>query len=171
MKKKTSDKELDLIDLGLRDVYSACYAFGFALLCLALGIALSCASSSYEDTAPHLAFLIVGLILVAFSLSLVVLGFLFLKKDRQVKEGALLRCPLQSKKIIRNGYLVGTVLCAIGITTLVVGMLQFPEKPIHGVALLAGSTVVLFYGILLLISTVRDHLIVKKASPLTASNK
>ena len=132
---------------------------------------MSCASSSYEDTAPHLAFLIVGLILVAFSLSLVVLGFLFLKKDRQVKEGALLRCPLQSKKIIRNGYLVGTVLCAIGITTLVVGMLQFPEKPIHGVALLAGSTVVLFYGILLLISTVRDHLIVKKASPLTASNK
>ena len=168
MKKKiSSDKELDLADLGLRDVYSACYAFGFAFLSLAVGIALSCASVAYENLAAHLTFLIVGLCVSVFGIALMILGFLFLKKERNIKDGASLRCPIQSKKLLRNGYVVGGILCLIGLTTLTVGMLQFPKRPIHGVALLAGSVVALLYGMLLIVATIRDQLLANKASSLT----
>lgn len=169
-KKAASDKVLDLIDLGLRDVYSSCYSFGFALICLSFGVALSCASPCYENGAAHFAFLLVGLFVSVLGAALVVLGFLYLKKERKSKDGAILRCPIQDKKILRNGYLVGGFLLAIGWATLVLGTLQFPARPIHGVAFLAGSFVVLLYGVLLIVSTIRDHLIAKKVGNLSKAS-
>ncbi len=165
MKKKTkSDKELDLIDLGLAKVYSACYSFGFGGLSLLIGLALSCSFSRYDVLAARLPFLLVGSLLVALSFFLIVLGFYLLDGKGNAKKAVSLRCPIQSKKVIRNGYIIGAFLCLVGLTTLILSVLQFPGKPIHGIALLAGSFVALLYGMLLLISTIRDQLIVKRFS-------
>ncbi len=99
--------------------------------------------------------------LVALSIVLFIFGIWFFKKERKASEEPMLRCPIQEKKILRNGYIVSGVLLAAGIGTLIGGSLFFPNFPIHGTVLLAGSFVVLFYGSLLLVSTVRDHLIVE----------
>lgn len=163
MRKKNSNKELDLIDLGLRDVYSACYFFACSALCLIYGLTLSCVSIRYEALAPYLALLIIGLCLVLASLILFLFGFLFLKKRKKPLENPALRCPVQERKILRNGYVVSAVLNVIGIIVLTVGLFFLPSLPINGATLLLASFVVLFYGFLLLISTIRDHLIAKKA--------
>ena len=161
MKKQKPGKELDLIDLGLRDVYSACYFFACSGLCFIYGLTLSCLSRLYENLAAFLSLLLIGLLLIASSIALLIFGYLFLRKERKTAENPALRCLVQDKKILRNGYIVSGVLGTIGIIVLIVGSLFFPALPIHGTALLLGSLVVMFYSSLLLISTLRDHLIAK----------
>ena len=163
MKKQKPNKELDLIDLGLRDVYSACYFFACSGLCLTFGLALSFLSRLYENLAAFLALLLIGLFLVASSLVLLAFGFVFLKKERKPSDNLSLRCPIQDRKIIKNGYIVSGFLITIGIVVLIAGSLFFPGLPIHGTALLLGSFVVLFYASLLLIATIRDQMIAKAA--------
>ena len=161
MRKQKSNKELDLIDLGLRDVYSACYFFACSGICFVYGLTLSCLSRLYENLAAFLAFLIVGLFLAASSVVLLIFGFLLLKKERKVVNNPTLRCPVQEQKVLRNGCVVSGVLGSIGLVILIVGSLFFPALPIHGTALLLGSFIALFYASLLLVSTIRDHLISK----------
>ncbi len=161
MKTQKSNKELDLIDLGLCDAYRACYFFACSGICLIFGLTLSCISSAYESLAAFLVLLLIGLFLVASSLVLLPFGFVLLKKERKASENYSLRCPIQAKKIIKNGYIVSGFLGAVGIIVLIVGSLFFPGMPIHGTALLLGSFVVLFYASLLLISTIRDQMIAK----------
>ncbi len=163
MKSQKSNKELDLIDLGLRDAYFACHLFACSVLCLIFGLALSCLSRLYESLAPFLALLLIGLFLATASLVLFAFGFAFLKKGRKASDNFSLRCPIQDKKIIRNGYVVSGFLIAIGIVVLIAGSLFFPSLPIHGTALLLGSFVALLYASLLLIATIRDQMIAKAA--------
>lgn len=161
MKSQKSDKELDLIDLGLRDAYSACYLFACSGICLIFGLTLSCISRLYESLAAFLAFLLIGLFLATASLAFFAIGFVFLKKGRKASDNVSLRCPIQDKKIIRNGYVVSGFLAAIGIIVLIAGSLFFPSLPIHGTALILGSFVTLLYAFLLLIATIRDQMIAK----------
>lgn len=157
---KKSDKELDLVELGLRDAYSGCYCFAFSFLCIVFGIALSCLSRYYENLTAFLCLLLCGLCLVLLSLALLAYGIRLVKKKSEASVNPVLHCPIQEKKILRNGYIVSSVLLSSGIGVLIAGSLFFPRLPIHGTVLYACSFVVLLYGSLLLISTIRDRLIV-----------
>ena len=159
--KGISDKQRDLEDLGLSHFYSVGYCFSFSSLALFMGIGFSCVSRVYGDSAAFLSLLIVGLSLIAGAIALLGFGLFFTKKKESKAENPILRCPSVSKTVLRNGYLVGGVLLLLGWASFTVGLLFFPQKPVNGAMLAVVSFVVLFYGRLLILSTIRDQLINK----------
>lgn len=158
--KKLSPKQKDLASLGVAHLYSSVYCFAFASFSFFVGLALTLASLRYEAFSAWLAFLLSGLILIALSLAIFPFGLRDLKRKETPTLEPLL-CPITPKKIIRNGYIVSAILLAIGWIVVAVGMLQFPDVPVAGVSLFAVALVVLFYGRLLLLATVRDHLLAR----------
>jgi hypothetical protein len=164
-KSKLTPKEQDLIALGIYPIYRAMHFFAFSFILLISGICLCLTSRFYfADAKGALAsFLAFGIFAIAVSLLLALFGLYWLKKKGVKQENAVLLCPLSEKRIIRNGYLVSSVLLLIGYTSFAIGMLFYPAKPIHGTALFCASLVVLFYASLLLIATIRDQMIVSAA--------
>ena len=161
-KNKLTPKEQDLIALGIYHIYKAMHFFAFSFILLVSGICLCLTSRFYfaDAKGAFASFLAFGIFAIALSLALAFFGIYWLSKKGVRQENAVLLCPLSEKKIIRNGYLVSSMLLLIGYVSFTIGMLFYPAKPIHGTALFCASLVVLFYGFLLLIATIRDQMIV-----------
>lgn len=168
MKKDTllSKKQQDLASLGVGHLYASAYCFSFGCFASLVGLALALTSTRYQDFASWLAFLLVGLGLIGTGLVIFAFSFLALKKKKDPEPQPTLLCPIASLKVIRNGYWVAGALLLIGWVTLTIGVLHFPERPIEGFCLFAVSLIVLLYGRLLLLATIRDHLIFKASKEL-----
>ena len=158
--KGLSRKQKDLASLGVGSLYSGIYCFAFSSFGIFSGLVLCLASLRYSVFSAWLAFLLTGLILIALGLVSLGFGLMAIKLKKEPTREPLL-CPITAWKVIRNGYVVSSILLGIGWTIMTVGVFQFPEVPVAGVSLFAVSLVVLLYGRLLLLATVRDHLIAR----------
>ncbi len=156
-----SNKQKDLAALGVGNLYSACYCFSFSSFAMLVGLSLALCSTRYQDFAAWLTFLLFGLILIAVGVVVLSFSVLAYKKKQGPTPNPVLLCPISSWKVIRNGYCVSSILLAIGWGLLTLGLLQFPSSPVSGVCLFAVSLIVLLYGRLLLLATLRDHLLRK----------
>ncbi len=167
--KLLSKKQQDLAALGVGHLYASAYCFSFGCFASMVGLALALTSTRYQDFASWLAFLLTGLGLVGAGFVIFAFSFLALKDKKAPGTNPSLLCPITSWKVIRNGYWVAGTLLFIGWITLAVGMLHFPERPIEGFCLFAVSLIVLLYGRLLLLATIRDYLIFKASKELAAA--
>lgn len=161
-----SKKQQDLASLGVSHLYASTYCFSFGCFASMVGLALALTCTRYRDFASWLSFLIVGLSLIGVGLVIFAFSFLALKTKKDPDSKPSLLCPITPWKVIRNGYWVAGALLLIGWTTLTIGMLHFPDAPIEGFCLFAVSLIVLLYGRLLLLATIRDHLIYKASKKL-----
>ena len=156
-----SNKQKDLAALGVGNLYSACYCFSFSSFATLVGLSLALCSTRYSDFAAWLTILLFGLALIAAGMVVFAFSVLAYKKKQVPVENPVLLCPITSWKVIRNGYCVSSILLAIGWILLTIGLLHFPSSPVAGVSLFAVSLIVLLYGRLLLLATIRDHLLRK----------
>lgn len=164
--KLLSKKQQDLASLGVDHLYASTYCFSFGCFASMVGLALALTSTRYQDFASWLAFLLTGLGLIGVGLVIFAFSFLALKRKKGPEDNPSLLCSITPWKVIRNGYWVAGALLLIGWVTLTIGMLHFPDRPIDGFCLFAVSLIVLLYGRLLLLATIRDHLIYKASKKL-----